>query len=133
LASDEEARFEHADKASRPALKFAVGVFLVPTLLFGLWAYFSYLTPFFAARVSKSDVTFGIGFPSSCDSSAHASTGGQRPWRENSPWVPDRLYEGWADFEVRHQIRAVRGLKNGIQPIERARPVVQVSYQRRWR
>jgi hypothetical protein len=50
-------------QSTRPTLKLAVGVFLFPTLLFALWAYFSYLTPFFAARLSAADITFEYRFP----------------------------------------------------------------------
>lgn len=52
-----------APQSRRPALKSALGVFLVPTLLFGLWGYCSYLTPFFAARLSAADITFEYRFP----------------------------------------------------------------------
>ena len=52
-----------APDSRRPALKLAIGVFLVPTLMFALWAYFSYLTPFFAARMSAADITFEYRFP----------------------------------------------------------------------
>ena len=47
----------------RPGAKLAVGLFLVPTLLFALWAYCSYLTPFFSAHVSSAAITFAYRFP----------------------------------------------------------------------
>jgi len=54
-------------RALRAALRSERGLpyaaFLVPTLLFGAWAYSSYLTPFFAARVSAHNVTFEYRFP----------------------------------------------------------------------
>src|ERR1700730_6878541 len=59
----QDVRVSGTTQISLPALQRAVGVCLVPTLLFGLWAYFSYLTPFFAARVSASDITFEYRFP----------------------------------------------------------------------
>jgi hypothetical protein len=50
-------------ESTPPAMKFALGLFLVPTLLFAVWAYCSYLTPFFAARVSSAAITFEYRFP----------------------------------------------------------------------
>ena len=47
----------------RPLRKLAAGLFLVPTVLFALWAYVSYLTPFFSAHVSPADITFEYRFP----------------------------------------------------------------------
>ena len=47
----------------RPTAKLALGLFLVPSLLFALWAYFSYLTPFFTAQMSSAAITFEYRFP----------------------------------------------------------------------
>jgi hypothetical protein len=54
-------------RALRGALRTESGLplaaFSLPTLLFGAWAYISYLTPFIAAHVSPSAITFEYRFP----------------------------------------------------------------------
>ena len=40
-----------------------LAAFSLPTVLFGVWAYMSYLTPFFAAHVSSGAITFEYRFP----------------------------------------------------------------------
>jgi hypothetical protein len=52
-----------ASLPARPGVTLAAGLFVVPTLLFALWAYCSYLTPFFSAHVSSAAVTFAYRFP----------------------------------------------------------------------
>jgi len=47
----------------RPAVTFAAAAFLIPTFLFAIWAYFSYLTPFFSARLSGHEIVFEYRFP----------------------------------------------------------------------
>jgi hypothetical protein len=107
-------------QASRPALKLAVGVFLVPTLLFGLWAYFSYLTPFFAARVSASDITFEYRFPDRAVTVARRDI--ERVVKglgsENGPWVHLVVYtkDGRRFESAPIKPERFEGLKNRIQP-----------------
>jgi hypothetical protein len=106
-------------RASRPALKLAVGVFLAPTLLFGLWAYFSYLTPFFAARVSNSDVTFEYRFPERAVTVLRRDIEGVAKGlgSENSPWVHLIVYtkDGRRFESAPIKSERFEGLKNRLQ------------------
>jgi hypothetical protein len=79
-------------RALRAALRaergLALAAFTLPTLLFGVWAYVSYLTPFFAAHVSPRAITFEYRFPSrevtvarsDVDRVVKGADGDQGPW-----------------------------------------------------
>lgn len=78
----------------RPALRFAIGAFLVPTFLFTLWAYFSYLTPFFTARLSGHDIVFEYRFPERAVSVPRSQVErvAKASESEKGPWVPVVVY-----------------------------------------
>ena len=104
----------------RPAPKLAVVAFLVPTLLFAMWAYFSYLTPFFAAHLSAANITFEYRFPNREVTVSRRDI--ERVVRglgsEKGPWVHLVVYTRDGRRFESAPIKAERfeQLKNRIQP-----------------
>jgi hypothetical protein len=109
-----------APQSPRPAFKLAIGVFLVPTVLFAVWAYFSYLTPFFAARMSAADITFEYRFPERLVTVRRQDI--ERVVRglggEKGPWVHLVIYtkDGQRFESVPIKAERFEGLKVRIKP-----------------
>jgi hypothetical protein len=110
-------------QSRRPAFNLALGVFLVPTAMFALWAYYSYLTPFFAARLSAADITFEYRFPERLvtvrrqDIEQVVKDLGS----ERGPWVHLVVYtkDGRRFESVPIKAERFEGLKFRIKPAER--------------
>jgi hypothetical protein len=107
-------------ESAPPAMKSALGLFMVPTLLFAVWAYFSYLTPFFAAHVSSAAITFQYRFP---DREVTVPRGDiERVVKgldsEQSQWVPLVVYTKDGRRFESAPIKAERfeGLKSRMRP-----------------
>jgi hypothetical protein len=100
--------------------KLALGLFLVPTLLFAVWAYFSYLTPFFTAHMSSAAITFEYRFPNRDVTVSRRDI--ERVVKgigsEESPWVPLVVFtkDGRRFESAPIKTERFEGLKSRIQP-----------------